>query len=117
LGFSIDKHININKLHKIIDIWPNIQLIVIDKISMVGCILLFTIHVKLQKINYDNLSFERINIIFTRDYLFIFPINDTLLYFKNPIDFFIHKINSKQVIRKNLCEIAFGQIMLSPQNR
>ncbi len=80
LRFSIDKHININKFNTIIDIWPNIQFIIIDKISQVGCILLFTIHVKLQKLNPNHLSFERINVMFMRDFLQNFPINDTPLY-------------------------------------
>lgn len=106
LRFSIDKHININKFNTIINILPNIQFIVIDKISMVGCILLFTIHVKLQKLNSNNLSFERINIMFMRDFLqTIFPINDTPLYSKKyPIDLYIHKINSRKVVGKNLWE-------------
>jgi hypothetical protein len=73
---------------------------------MVGCILLFTIHVKLQKLNSNNLSFERINIMFMRDFLqTIFPINDTPLYSKKyPIDLYIHKINSRKVVGKNLWE-------------
>jgi hypothetical protein len=36
--------------------------------------------------------------------------------FKNPIDFYIHKINSKKSLGKNFWKITYDQIMLSLQN-
>jgi hypothetical protein len=65
LGLSIDKQKIINKPYSIINIWPNIQFIIIDEISMVGCILLFgTIHLKLQKLKSNILPSGGINIMF-----------------------------------------------------
>jgi hypothetical protein len=80
LGFSIDKHITINKPNTIIDIWCNIQFIIIHKISMVGCILLATIHLKLQRLKSNIISFGGINIIFVGDCLQFPPINDMPLH-------------------------------------
>jgi hypothetical protein len=48
----------------IINIGPNIQFIIINKKSMVGCTLLTTLHLKLQKIKYNILPFGGINIMF-----------------------------------------------------
>jgi hypothetical protein len=48
LGLSINKHKTISKSNPIINIWPNIQFIIINEISMVSCKLLATIHIKLQ---------------------------------------------------------------------
>jgi hypothetical protein len=83
LGLSIDKHTIISKYNSIINIWPNIQLIIIDKISMVGCALLATIHLKLQKLKSNILPFGGINIMFMGDFLQFPPINDTPLYSTN----------------------------------
>ncbi len=38
-GLLINKHTTISKPNLIIDIWPNIQFITIEKIYMVGCTL------------------------------------------------------------------------------
>jgi len=46
LGLSINKHTTISKHNSNINIWSNIQFIIINKISMVGCTLLATIHFK-----------------------------------------------------------------------
>jgi hypothetical protein len=77
LGLSINKHTSTNKPNSITDVWPNIQFISINKILMVGCTLLATMHLKLHKLKYNVLPFERINIIFMVDFLQVFPINDT----------------------------------------
>ncbi len=47
LGLSINKYTTISKPNSIINTWSNIQFIIIDKISMVGCTLLIKIHLKL----------------------------------------------------------------------
>jgi len=80
---SINKHTTRSKPNSIINIWPNIQFIIIDKISMVGCILLATIHLKLQKLKSNILPFGRINIMFMGIFLQFPPINDTPLYSTN----------------------------------
>ncbi len=49
LGLLIDKHTTTSKPNSIINIGPNIQFIIIDELSMVGCTLLATTHLKLQK--------------------------------------------------------------------
>jgi hypothetical protein len=69
LGLSIDKHVNVNKPTSIMDIWLEIQFIIIDKISIIGCTLLVTMHLKLQKIKSHILSFGGINIMFLGDFL------------------------------------------------
>jgi hypothetical protein len=83
LGLSIDKHTTISKPNSIINIWPNIQFIIIDEISMVGCTLLATIHLKLQKLESNILPFGGINIMFMGDFLQFPPISDTPLYLTN----------------------------------
>jgi hypothetical protein len=65
---SINKHTTISKLNSIISIWPNIQLIIIDELSMVGCTLLAIIHLKLQKLKSNILPFGGINIMFMGDF-------------------------------------------------
>jgi hypothetical protein len=44
LGLPIDKNININKSQTIPDSWFNIQFVIVDEISMVGCTMLITMH-------------------------------------------------------------------------
>jgi len=44
LGLSITKNIIINKI--ILDSWSNIQFMVVDEISMVGCMMFVTMHLK-----------------------------------------------------------------------
>jgi len=68
LGLLIDKHTTISKPNSIINTWPNIQFIIIDEISMVGCTLLATIHLKLQKLKSNILPFGGINIMFMGDF-------------------------------------------------
>jgi hypothetical protein len=50
---------------------------------MVGCTLLATIQLKLQKVESQILPFGGINILFMADFLQFPPINDTPLYSKN----------------------------------
>jgi hypothetical protein len=83
LGLLIDKHNTISKPNSIIKIWPNIQFIIIDELSMVGCTLLATIHSKLEKIKSNILPFGGINIMFMGNFLQFALINDTPLYSKN----------------------------------
>jgi len=64
LGLSIDKHVNVNKPTSIIDISSEMQFIIIDKISIIRCILLVTMHLKLQKLKSNILPFGGINIMF-----------------------------------------------------
>jgi hypothetical protein len=62
------------------DIWPKIQFIIIDEISMVGCILLTMMHIKLHRLKCNILLFGGIKIMFMGNF-FQFPlINDTPLY-------------------------------------
>jgi hypothetical protein len=49
LGLSINKHVIANKSNSIIDIWTTTKFIIIDDISMVGCNMFITTHLKLQK--------------------------------------------------------------------
>jgi hypothetical protein len=59
LRLSINKHTTISKPNSIINIWPNLQFIIINEISMVGCTLLVTIHLKLQKLNLTLYHLEK----------------------------------------------------------
>jgi hypothetical protein len=80
---SINKHAIVNKLNSIVDIWPTIEVIIIDEISMVGCNMLVTIHLKLQKLKSNILPFCGMNIMFTDGFIQFSPINDTPLYLTN----------------------------------
>jgi hypothetical protein len=64
LGLSIDKNTIINKSKKILDSWFNIQFMIIDDLSMVGCTMLATMHFKLQKLKSSILPFGGLNIMF-----------------------------------------------------
>ncbi len=57
LGLLIDKHTTTSKPNSIINIGPNIQFMIIDELSMVGCTLLATTHLKLQKKKSNILPF------------------------------------------------------------
>jgi hypothetical protein len=83
LGLLINKHTTISKCNSPINIWPNIKFIIIEEISMVGCTLLATIHLKLQKLKFSILPFGGINIMFIGDVLQLPLINDTPLYSTN----------------------------------
>jgi hypothetical protein len=49
LGLSIDKPTIVSKSSSIINIWPTIDFMIIDEISMVICNMLDRMHLKLQK--------------------------------------------------------------------
>jgi hypothetical protein len=118
LGLSISKHTTISKPNSIINIWPNIQFIIINEISMVGCTLLVTIHLKLQKLKSNILPFGGINIMFMTDILQFPPIIDTPLYSSNMQSIFTFtKLTWKKVIGKSLWENYIGpnSIILTKQ--
>ncbi len=73
LGLSIDQNIIVSKLNSIIDIWPTIKYMIIDKISMVSSNMLITMHLKLQKLKSNILPFGGINIMFMGDFLHFPP--------------------------------------------
>jgi hypothetical protein len=62
--FSINKHAIVSKSSSIINIW-----LIIDEISMVGCNMLATMHLKLQKLKSNILPFGGMNIMFMGDFL------------------------------------------------
>jgi hypothetical protein len=83
LGISIDKSTIINKSKTILDSWSNIQFMITNEISIVGCTMLATMHLKLQKLGCNILPFEELNIMFM-GYFFQFPpITDTSLFSTN----------------------------------
>jgi hypothetical protein len=49
LGLSVDKHAIVSKSNSIINVWPTIDFMIIDEISMVNCNMLDRMHLKLQK--------------------------------------------------------------------
>jgi len=80
---------------------------------MVGCILLATIHLKLQKLKSNILPFGGFNIMFMGEFLQFPPINDTPLYSTNmQLIFSITKLTQEKVI-KAFGRITFDQIVLS----
>jgi hypothetical protein len=83
LGLSINKHAIISKPNLITNIWPIIEFIIVDEISMVGYNMLATMHLKLQKIKSNILPFSGVNILFMRDFLQFPPITNTPLYSNN----------------------------------
>lgn len=83
IGFSINKHAIISKPNLVTNIWPTIEFVIVDEISMVGYNMLITMHLKLQKIKSNILPFSGVNILFMRDSLQFPPITDTPLYSNN----------------------------------
>jgi hypothetical protein len=73
LGLSIDKNTIINKSKTISYSWSNIQFMIIDEISMVGCTMLVKMHLKLQKLKSSILPFGRLNIMFMGDFYNFHP--------------------------------------------
>jgi hypothetical protein len=68
---------------------------------MVGCTLLTTIHLKLQKLKSSILPFGGINIMFMGDFPQFPPINDTPLYSTNIQSIFTFtKLIQKKIIGK-----------------
>ncbi len=80
LAFSIDKNTIINKSKKIRDSWSNIQFVIVKEISMVGCTMFATMHLKLQKLKSSILPFGGFNIMFMGDFLQFPPIINTSLF-------------------------------------
>jgi hypothetical protein len=83
LGLSINKHAIISKPNLVTNIWPTIEFIIVDEISMVGYNMLTTMHLNLQKIKSNILPFSGVNILFMRYFLQFPPITDTSLYSNN----------------------------------
>jgi hypothetical protein len=71
LGISIDKNTIINKSKTILDSWSNIQFMITNEISIVGCTMLATMPLKLQKLGCNILPFEELNIMFMGYFLTI----------------------------------------------
>ncbi len=83
LGISIDKNTIINKSKTILDSWSNIQFMITNEISIAGCTMLATMHLKLQKLRCNILQFEELNIMFMGYFLQFPPITDTSLFSTN----------------------------------
>jgi hypothetical protein len=66
LGLSINKHAIISKPNLVTNIWPTIEFIIVDEISMVGYDILTTMNLKLQKKRSNILPFSGVNILFMR---------------------------------------------------
>jgi hypothetical protein len=78
---------------------------IIDEISMVGCNMLATMHLKLQKLNYNILLFDGMNIMFTGDFLEFPPITITPFHSTNiQLTFAFTKQTQKKIICKSLWE-------------
>jgi hypothetical protein len=80
LGLSIDKNTIINKSKTIPSSWSDIQFMIVDEISMVGCTMLVTMHLKLQKLKSSILAFEGFHIMLMGDFKTFPTIIDTSLF-------------------------------------
>ena len=61
--------------------WPNVDYIIFDEISMIGCIMLANIYLKLQNLKSETQrSFGNINIMFLGDFIQFPPVTDSPLY-------------------------------------
>jgi len=100
------------------DIWPKIQFITIDNISMVGCILLTMMHIKLHRLKCNILPFGRINIMFMGIFLQFPLINDTPLYSTHiQLIFLVTKSTKKKCHRKSLGKLHSAQTMSYSWNK
>jgi hypothetical protein len=63
LGLSINKHAIISKSNLVTNIWPTIEFIIVDEISMVGYDMLIPMPLKLQKKRSNILPFSGVNIL------------------------------------------------------
>jgi hypothetical protein len=82
-GSSIDKNTIINKSKTIPNSWFDIQFMIVDEISTVGCMMLVTMHLNLQKLKLNILPFGGFHIILMGDFKKIPPIIDTSLFSTN----------------------------------
>ncbi len=117
LKLSVDKHATITKPNTIRDVQPDIQSIIISEISMVGCTLLATIHLKLQKFKSIILPFGGINIMFM-EYFLQFPITNTPLYFTNIQPIFTFKKSTQKKVRSKIFQenyIKLNSFILTQQ--
>jgi hypothetical protein len=120
IGFPIDKSINPHKIKPSHTNWTNINHLIIDEVSMVGCNMLVDIHLKLQTLKENILLFGFLNIIFMLGFLWFPLINDCPLCFNNiKLVFSFTKQTPKEVIGKNLWEnyVCFNKIILPKQMR
>jgi hypothetical protein len=61
--------------------WPNIDYIIFDEISMIGCTMLANIHLKLQNLKSETQRpFGNINIMFLGDFIQFPHVTDSPLY-------------------------------------
>jgi len=78
---------------------------IVDEISMVGCMMLATMHLKLQKLKSSILQFGGLNIMFMEDLLQFSFIIDTSLFSTNiQPTFTFTNLMHKKVIGKSIWE-------------
>ncbi len=78
LGLSTNKYATVSLKNSIIDIWPIIEFIIIDEISMVDCNMFIIMHLKLQKFKTIILPFGGVNMMFMGGFLQFPPMTNTL---------------------------------------
>jgi hypothetical protein len=99
----IDKHDIVSKPYLVTNIWPTIEFIIVDEISMVVSNMLATMHLKLQKLKSNILPFGGVNIFFTGEFLQFPPIANTPLYSNNiKPTFAFPKLTQKIIISKSM---------------
>jgi len=82
-GLSIDKNTIINKSKTLLDSWFNVQFMIVNETSMVGCTMFTTMHLNLQKLKSSKLPLGGFNIMFMGDFLQFPPITNTPLFSMN----------------------------------
>jgi hypothetical protein len=91
---------------------------IVNEISMVGCMMLATMHLKSQKIKSSILQFRGLNIMFMEDFLQFSLIIDTSLFSTNiQPTFKFTNLTQKKVIGKSIWEnyIRANNIILTQQ--
>jgi hypothetical protein len=84
IDLSIDSNIDIQELKNINDDWPNIDHLIFDETSMIGCTMLVIMYFKMQNLkSKSQQSFANINIMFLRDFIQFLGVTDILLYTPN----------------------------------
>jgi len=87
-GMTLHSALCLNKLNKrsdkakmdLIAMWRNVDYLIVDEVSMIGCRLMLKIHEALCEAKENSELFGGINIIFVGDFAQLPPVGDTKLY-------------------------------------
>ena len=101
----VDSSIDASIVNPTIPQCDQVEYLIIDEVSTIGCTMLATLHLKLHKLKSNMEPFGNVNIFFMGDFMQFLPINDTPFYSINiqPSFLFIQR-TQKKIEGKSLWE-------------